>query len=292
MRHGENARFIISPKYAYREMGCPPRIPPNASILFDVHLVSYFSTDNFPVCYNENNKDPNKFYTNLIVVKNLHVEGNKYFKLGHIEKAVFKYEKAKEMLHLTGCNNEHEEIEMFKYLDKLYSNLSVCYLKLCAFNKVCRMGSEGMRYSERFSKNNAKLWFNWGKALRLLKDFSESKRKLQKAIKLEPQNNTIKYELQRLEKDQQFHSHVDALNTFKNAETDNDRLPPEFWEVFNTLLKEFVDSSDNVLTVILKNNSFDINLAKHKSNLYNLDFQLHLNDTNTNNCFTIKKKEL
>ena len=31
MRKGEISRFIFSPDYAYREMGCPPRIPPNAS---------------------------------------------------------------------------------------------------------------------------------------------------------------------------------------------------------------------------------------------------------------------
>jgi len=40
MTTGENARFIIKPELAYRELSCPPRIPPNATILFDVHLVT------------------------------------------------------------------------------------------------------------------------------------------------------------------------------------------------------------------------------------------------------------
>jgi FK506-binding protein 6 len=31
MRKGEISKFIFSPKYGYREMGCPPRIPPNTS---------------------------------------------------------------------------------------------------------------------------------------------------------------------------------------------------------------------------------------------------------------------
>jgi FK506-binding protein 6 len=31
MRKGEISKFIFSPAYAYREMGCPPRIPPDTS---------------------------------------------------------------------------------------------------------------------------------------------------------------------------------------------------------------------------------------------------------------------
>ena len=31
MRRGEFSRFIASPDYAYRKMGCPPRVPPDAT---------------------------------------------------------------------------------------------------------------------------------------------------------------------------------------------------------------------------------------------------------------------
>ena len=31
MRKGELSRFLISPVYAYGELGCPPRIPPNST---------------------------------------------------------------------------------------------------------------------------------------------------------------------------------------------------------------------------------------------------------------------
>ena len=31
MRKGELSRFLISPAYAYGELGCPPRIPPNST---------------------------------------------------------------------------------------------------------------------------------------------------------------------------------------------------------------------------------------------------------------------
>jgi hypothetical protein len=31
MRKGEISKFLFSPDYAYREMGCPPRIPPSTT---------------------------------------------------------------------------------------------------------------------------------------------------------------------------------------------------------------------------------------------------------------------
>ena len=31
MRKGELSRFLVSPAYAYGELGCPPRIPPNST---------------------------------------------------------------------------------------------------------------------------------------------------------------------------------------------------------------------------------------------------------------------
>ena len=31
MRRGEKSRFLLSPKYAFKELGCPPRVPQNAT---------------------------------------------------------------------------------------------------------------------------------------------------------------------------------------------------------------------------------------------------------------------
>ena len=52
MQRTELARFLIRPEYAFGEMGCPPRIPPNAtSKLFGLCLVS--SPDPLPGSGNE-----------------------------------------------------------------------------------------------------------------------------------------------------------------------------------------------------------------------------------------------
>lgn len=44
MRRGELARFLFKPTYAYGTLGCPPLIPPNSTVLFEIELLDFLDS--------------------------------------------------------------------------------------------------------------------------------------------------------------------------------------------------------------------------------------------------------
>ncbi|XP_074045538.1 inactive peptidyl-prolyl cis-trans isomerase FKBP6 isoform X3 [Macrotis lagotis] len=44
MRKGELARFLFKPQYAYGTLGCPPLIPPNTTVLFELELLDFLDS--------------------------------------------------------------------------------------------------------------------------------------------------------------------------------------------------------------------------------------------------------
>merc|ERR1719450_1805685 len=45
MKKGELAKFTLAPEFAYGESGSPPKIPENATLVFEVELLSWESKD-------------------------------------------------------------------------------------------------------------------------------------------------------------------------------------------------------------------------------------------------------
>jgi FK506-binding protein 4/5 len=45
MKKGELAKFTLAPEFAYGESGAPPKIPENATLVFEVELLSWASKD-------------------------------------------------------------------------------------------------------------------------------------------------------------------------------------------------------------------------------------------------------
>jgi FK506-binding protein 4/5 len=78
MKKGEQAVFTIAPDHAYGESGSPPTIPPNATLKFDVELISWASVKD--IC-----KDGG-------IIKKQLVEGTKWEKPKDADEVTVKYE--------------------------------------------------------------------------------------------------------------------------------------------------------------------------------------------------------
>ncbi|XP_048468651.1 inactive peptidyl-prolyl cis-trans isomerase FKBP6 isoform X3 [Rhincodon typus] len=95
MRKGEFARFLFKPQYAYGQMGCPPRIPANATVMFELEILHFVDTmesdEYFMLSQEEQITYP---VEKLLKVASTEREfGNYFFQLRRYEDAKDQYKK-------------------------------------------------------------------------------------------------------------------------------------------------------------------------------------------------------
>ncbi|XP_019715044.1 inactive peptidyl-prolyl cis-trans isomerase FKBP6 [Hippocampus comes] len=132
MRKGESSRFLLQPRYAYGDMGCPPLIPAAARILFEIQIHDVFNTgqvDGFvQLTAEEQNECP---FSNLIeVVSTLRTIGNRCFNQSRYEKAKEHYKQALALLTNREIYSDAGRAEIHAALLPLYLNLSFVAIRL------------------------------------------------------------------------------------------------------------------------------------------------------------------
>uniref|UniRef100_A0A8C5VTU7 peptidylprolyl isomerase n=1 Tax=Microcebus murinus TaxID=30608 RepID=A0A8C5VTU7_MICMU len=192
MRRGELARFLFRPNYAYGTLGCPPLIPPNATVLFEIELLDFLdSAESDKFCaLSAEQQDEFPLQKVLKVAATEREFGNYLFRQNRFYNAKVRYKRALQLLHRrTAPLDEQHLVEAAKLLVLL--NLSFAYLKLDRPIMALRYGEQALLIDQK----NAKALFRCGQ---LMTEYQKARDFLVRAQKEQPFNHDINNELKKL----------------------------------------------------------------------------------------------
>ncbi|GCB61100.1 inactive peptidyl-prolyl cis-trans isomerase FKBP6 isoform X1 [Scyliorhinus torazame] len=197
MRKGEFSRFLFKPMYAFGSMGCPPRIPENATVMFELEILHFLDTlesdEYFGLSQEEQIIYP---LAKLLKVASTEREfGNYFFQKQRYEDAKDQYKKA---LSVFAHRHEADEVQKQQVQSSkllLYLNLSLVSLKLNAPGRALVYGERALQIESK----NPKALFRCGQACMLMLEYDRSKNFLLRAQKLEPFNPDVNNALVKLD---------------------------------------------------------------------------------------------
>ncbi|XP_042322541.1 inactive peptidyl-prolyl cis-trans isomerase FKBP6 isoform X2 [Sceloporus undulatus] len=195
MKKGELARYLFKPDYAFGVMGCPPLIPPNATVMFEVELLGFLDsaeTDQFfDLTPEQQGRLP--LQKVLKVAETEREFGNYLFRERHFMDAKERYKRASSILnHVTAKEDEQVKVDSAKLL--VFLNLSFTYLKLNRPSRALTYGEKALELDEK----NAKALFRCGQACLSLAEYEKARDFLVRAQKEQPFNPDINSELKKL----------------------------------------------------------------------------------------------
>ncbi|KAF3814016.1 hypothetical protein GH733_018048 [Mirounga leonina] len=175
MRRGELARFLFKPTYAYGTLGCPPLIPPNTTVLFEIELLDFLdSAESDKFCaLSAEQQDEFPLQKVLKVAATEREFGNYLFRQNRFYDAKHLVAAAKLLLLL---------------------NLSFTYLKLERPTTALRYGEQALI----IDRKNAKALFRCGQACLLMTEYQKARNFLVRAQQEQPFNHDINNELKKL----------------------------------------------------------------------------------------------
>ncbi|XP_066948572.1 inactive peptidyl-prolyl cis-trans isomerase FKBP6, partial [Macrobrachium rosenbergii] len=198
MRKNETSRFLIKPYYAFGKLGCPPRVPGNETILYEIHVISFVDTVAADM-YEEQDQQCATFQEKLEGAKGYHRKGNDLYHEGNLNEAKKAYIRAAWIMEDTKLKNQEEERQWGSVLIKVRSNLAQVFLDLKEPAKACTQCKIGLGIRGVDADDiRSKLLYRYGKAKMMLCDFSGALKELKRAQRLRPHNLDISEALETL----------------------------------------------------------------------------------------------
>jgi FK506-binding protein 6 len=203
----EKAQFLIHPDYAYGKNCLVGRVPPNATVLFEVELFEIVNCG-AAITFESLPEDQQKMFSEVYKYCTALCErGKKSFLDQDIKSAIKDYNIAVSKLERVMLTDNDEVNKHHELALKLYTNLLICYTRIGEPRKGCCNAKKiyDLTESGELMKVSAKVYFNHAKCLRILSEYDNAKAILDKAYKLEPRNLEIANEIFNLENDKLEH---------------------------------------------------------------------------------------
>ena len=188
MKVGEKAILQCTPAYAYGAAGSPPKIPPNATLNFEVELLGF----------QEKRKQKWEMTSEerTTLAGELKASGTECFQQEQYAAAVSKYEDAASYAAgegITGDDIPEDERPLFV---SCWSNAAMCYVKIKDWPQAIRSCNHVLELSSE--KDNIKALYRRGLARLKLGLLKEAKEDLMAAYKVDPANKDVRRALQQL----------------------------------------------------------------------------------------------
>lgn len=172
MKKGEFSRFLFKPKYAYGDIGCPPHIPPLATVLYEVQVLDFLDSaqvDEF-MDLSVDEQNAVQLAKLLTVVDTQRNFGNLCFNKKRYEDAKERYQQAVTVLQNREPVNDEEKKCLEEIKLPFLLNLSLTYLKLEKPHKALCYGQKALIISPQ----NTKALFRCGQACFEMKDYEKA----------------------------------------------------------------------------------------------------------------------
>lgn len=123
MRKNETSRFLIKPHYAFGKMGCPPRIPGDETLFYEIHIINFVDV-RAADAYEDQNQQSATFQEKLDGARGYHRKGNDLYREGNLTAAKTSYLRAAWIMEDAKLQNQEEEKQRGSVLVKVRSNLA------------------------------------------------------------------------------------------------------------------------------------------------------------------------
>jgi peptidylprolyl isomerase len=176
MKVGEKATLEITPEYGYGASGSPPKIPSNATLLFDVELLAF----------KEKHKERDDMVPGeaLELAQRLKTEGTAFFQNKNYQDAVNKYKDAASYAINEGTD---EESAIFVSCSL---NVAMCSIKLKEWADAAKACTSVLEMDDE--QKNVKALYRRGLARINLGLLQEAKEDLMAVYNEDPQNKDVR----------------------------------------------------------------------------------------------------